>query len=87
MIEGAATLAGGLAGFYFITTSPRHASWLRDDEKRYLILRQKYPHGPVRIEEKFEWKYVWQACTDWKVWTIASTVGRLLRRLIIEVGL
>lgn len=67
-IEGLATILFGLASFFFISDNPATAKWLSEEEKRYLLLRQKYATGPTPSSAHFEWKYVKQALADWKAW-------------------
>ncbi|KAM0750621.1 MFS general substrate transporter [Meredithblackwellia eburnea MCA 4105] len=67
-IEGLGTTIFGLLMFLLVSDTPAKSKWLKDDERRYLVLRLKYSNGPVPNKQEFDWKYVWQALKDWKGW-------------------
>ncbi|KAI5475873.1 MFS general substrate transporter [Pseudohyphozyma bogoriensis] len=67
-IEGLFTVLVGLTCYFFVADTPTKARWLSDDERNYLVLRQKYAHGPVPQSSTLQWKYVRQALCDWKGW-------------------
>ncbi|PBK77367.1 MFS general substrate transporter [Armillaria solidipes] len=69
LVEGLMTIVLGLLGPIIILDSTAYCGkWLSDEEKKFLILRQKYTEtGPVPPAEHFDWKYVKMAFTDWQM--------------------
>lgn len=51
-----------------VSEAPADALWLTEEERSYLLLRQRYSAGPVPSTSHFEWKYVRQALMDWKAY-------------------
>lgn len=69
LVEGLMTIVLGLLGPFIILDSTAYCGkWLSDEEKNFLILRQRYTEtGPVPPAEHFDWKYVKMAFTDWQM--------------------
>ncbi|SJL05592.1 related to permease of the major facilitator superfamily [Armillaria ostoyae] len=69
LVEGLMTIVLGLLGPLIILDSTAYCGkWLSDEEKKFLILRQRYTEtGPVPPAEHFDWKYVKMAFTDWQM--------------------
>jgi hypothetical protein len=47
---------------------------LTEEEKRIVDARLRYDtgtsHGSYNLEETFQWKFIWRALMDWKVWAM-----------------
>lgn len=73
ILEGLATVVVGFISFFVIHDYPETASFLTKDEREWVISRLRNQnvdiHGrQVVVEEKFSWKYVRDAFTDWQVY-------------------
>ncbi|KAH8689838.1 high-affinity nicotinic acid transporter [Talaromyces proteolyticus] len=67
IIEGIATVVIAVMSFFLIYDSPEEASFLTDDEKNW-VYDQLSRDGPIaQRNEKFRWKFVTAAFTDWQV--------------------
>lgn len=76
MIEGTFTVCVAILFFFTLADHPsKGASWLTDDEQRFLQLRKQFSQGgggsPVRDNEAFSWKYVRQSFRSLHVYAIA----------------
>jgi hypothetical protein len=80
ILEGIATVLVAASAFLFLFDFPETASFLTEEERAFVIHRLKY-QGQVQLladgtanqaqvaqAEDFQWKYVWQAFTDWQIW-------------------
>ncbi|KAM0524847.1 hypothetical protein ACHAPE_000951 [Trichoderma viride] len=80
ILEGIATVLVAASAFFFLFDFPETASFLTEEERAFVIHRLKY-QGQVQLladgtanqaqvaqAEDFQWKYVWQAFTDWQIW-------------------
>ncbi|KAI9933601.1 hypothetical protein ASPWEDRAFT_114829 [Aspergillus wentii DTO 134E9] len=69
LIEGAITVAAGLAMPFLIVEDPKNCRWLSDDEKRFVDCRLRLSGVRTASEEsdKFSWRLLWSALVDWKV--------------------
>ena len=72
MLEGLVTVAVGAACFFFLPNSPATAKFLTPEERAFLIGRLKSDNGgtsgKVDTNEPFQWKYMKDALTDWKIY-------------------
>jgi hypothetical protein len=69
ILEGLLTVVIALAAKPFICDAPADASWLTDEEKRFITLRLQFDgHERGYKEPEFKMKYVKQAFTDSKVY-------------------
>lgn len=68
LLSGLATILVGILAYFFVSEAPADALWLSEQERSYLVLRQRYSTGPIPSSSHFEWKYVRQALTDWKAY-------------------
>jgi MFS family permease len=84
IIEGLLTVVVGVFAFFTLYDFPETAGFLTQEERDFVAFRLKYQgqgkaqsgddsdrssrHVQVAQAEEFEWKYVWQACSDWQVW-------------------
>ncbi|CAG9990765.1 unnamed protein product [Clonostachys byssicola] len=74
ILEGILTTLVALSSFYFIADYPDTAKFLTEDERAWVLhrLREQYS-GNVQESEKFQWKYVWDAVTDFQIWLALIT--------------
>jgi MFS family permease len=70
LIEGSITVAVALVMPLLIIDSAELASWLSDDEKRFIDLRLRLSGVRAHTDEgdKFSWKLLFQTMIDWKLW-------------------
>lgn len=72
MLEGLVTVIVGFVCFFFLPNSPATATFLKPEERAFLIERLKNDNGgtsgKVDTNEKFQWKYMKDALTDWKIY-------------------
>lgn len=69
IIEGAVTVFAGILMPLLIIDTPERATWLSDDEKRFIDLRLRLSgvRSATQEGDQFSWKLLFQAMTDWKV--------------------
>ncbi|ODQ54419.1 major facilitator superfamily transporter [Saitoella complicata NRRL Y-17804] len=68
-LEGLATVALAIAAYWMIIDSPRTAKFLTEEEATIVENRVKYDGSAgTPMSDHYEWKFVVQALTDWKVW-------------------
>ncbi|KAH8889037.1 MFS general substrate transporter [Thozetella sp. PMI_491] len=69
LIEGAITVAAGLAMPFLIVDTPEQANWLTDEEKRFIDLRLRLSGVRTSTQEgdKFSWKLLFWTMLDWKI--------------------
>jgi hypothetical protein len=56
---------------FVLPDSPKTASFLSEENRRFLVQRLSRGTGTtgrVNTNEKFQWRYVKAACTDWKMY-------------------
>ncbi|KAL1967856.1 hypothetical protein VTN77DRAFT_2545 [Rasamsonia byssochlamydoides] len=72
ILEGLATVVVAVISFFVIYDFPDTASFLTEEERAWLVHRLRYQGSDeqtrVHEVERFEWKYVWDAFTDWQVY-------------------
>lgn len=72
ILEGIVTVVVGATLYWILPDSPQTASWLEPWEQQYLINRLAQDSGTkggrVQTAEKFQWRYIIAALTDWKIW-------------------
>lgn len=81
ILEGLLTVLVALLSFFLLYDFPETASFLTEEERAFVMYRLKYQgqvaskttsDGAVRAKiaqsEEFQWKYVWQAFTDWQIY-------------------
>lgn len=78
ILEGLATVVAALVAFFVLHDFPETAKFLTEEERAFVVFRLKYRQDKdsddedrikVAETEKFKWKYVWDAFTDWQIWT------------------
>jgi sugar phosphate permease len=72
IIEGLVTVVAGVACFWLLPDSPSTASFLKPEERRFLVHRLQTDSGTktgqVGTNDKFDWAVFRSALTDWKIW-------------------
>ncbi|CVL13727.1 hypothetical protein FPRO06_07716 [Fusarium proliferatum] len=71
IIEGLLTVLGGVIAYFVIWNTPNDASWLTEEEKRFIIARLAYDGnstGLAQQEEGSRKTYIKSALTDWQVY-------------------
>lgn len=72
ILEGLLTIVAGLLVPFILPDSPVTARFLSAEEKAMILLRMEQDSGTssgkVETAEKFQWKFVWAALLDWKIW-------------------
>lgn len=72
ILEGMVTIIAGLLVPFILPDSPDRAKFLTNAEKSIIKLRLEEDSGTsagrVETEEKFQWKSLWAALFDWKIW-------------------
>ncbi|KGQ08782.1 putative transporter C11D3.18C [Beauveria bassiana D1-5] len=81
ILEGLVTIVVAVVSFFTLYDFPETAGFLTEDERAFVVYRLKYQGqvtsttsdgGPatarVAQSEEFQWKYVWQAFTDWQIY-------------------
>ncbi|KAH7232688.1 hypothetical protein FSOLCH5_008589 [Fusarium solani] len=72
IIEGIFTVLGAFATWFLLVDSPELSSWLTDEEKRYLVLRQatRRVTNSSEYREKTDKGALWAVVKDWKVYLL-----------------
>jgi hypothetical protein len=68
ILEGIATVIVAIIAFFVIQDFPETATFLRDEERAFIVHRMKYDGTDVAIDNGFRWKYVKQAFLDWQIY-------------------
>jgi hypothetical protein len=73
ILEGLATVLIAVIAFFVLHDFPETASFLTVEERAWVVHRLKYQGSlgsgrAVAETEKFEWKYVRAAFTDWQIY-------------------
>jgi len=68
IIEGVLTVLVGLVSFWMVQDFPAEATFLSPDERVRVLRRLHYDQQASARDEAFQWKYFWQAVTDWKTY-------------------
>ncbi|KAM5343976.1 hypothetical protein ACJ41O_012513 [Fusarium nematophilum] len=79
ILEGILTVLVSISAFFIIADYPGTAKFLSEQERAWVIgrLRDQYA-GNVEDSEKFQWKYVWDALTDFQVYLALITIYGIL---------
>ncbi|KAK1144563.1 hypothetical protein N8T08_005436 [Aspergillus melleus] len=98
LIEGAITVAAGLAMPFLIVENAERASWLTPEEKRFVDCRLRLAGVRTSTEQgdKFSWRLLWSTLTDLKVnlailmsWANAAPTSAFkftMPKIITELG-
>lgn len=87
LIEGAVTIAFAFVAFLLIHDSPETAKFLTPEERAWVVERVKYSSNgrnagqqgkAEEVVEKFQWKYIKAAVTDWQIWLAIPVSAALL---------
>jgi MFS family permease len=73
ILEGLLTVAVAIAAFFMLHDFPETASFLTVEERAWAVHRLKYQGSAqsgrmIAESDKFEWKYVAMALTDWQLY-------------------
>ncbi|KAL2841991.1 major facilitator superfamily domain-containing protein [Aspergillus pseudodeflectus] len=69
ILEGLLTVIVAASAFFIIVDYPHEAKFLSEDEKAWVIHRLKDQFGSnVEGPKSFQWKYVWEAVSDYQIW-------------------
>lgn len=73
ILEGLLTVLVALVAPFAIHDSPETATFLTEKERQFVIhsLRVQNSsdsHEMVTKDDKFQWRYVWDAFSDWQIW-------------------
>lgn len=68
IIEGALTIAIGLASFFMVHDFPDEARFLTSDDRARVLLRLKRDGQHSAEHEEFKMEYLWAAVKDWKTY-------------------
>ena len=69
LLEGIPSVVVGLLVFVFLPDSPRHAKWLDEREKNFII--QQVQEDDVGKQELGKGHSLWDAFSDYRVWFLA----------------
>lgn len=79
ILEGLVTVLVAVLSYFLLYDFPETAGFLTEEERAFVVYRLRY-QGQVATEasdsagarvaqsEEFQWKYVWQAFTDWQIY-------------------
>lgn len=77
ILEGILTAVVAVIAYFLLYDFPETATFLTEEERAFVVYRLKY-QGQVKAapsdaagvaqSEEFQWKYVWQAFTDWQIY-------------------
>ncbi|KAM3514399.1 hypothetical protein MY11210_001953 [Beauveria gryllotalpidicola] len=81
ILEGIFTVVVAVVSYFTLYDFPESAGFLTEEERAFVVYRLRYQGqvtsttsdgGPatarVAQSEEFQWKYVWQAFTDWQIY-------------------
>lgn len=77
ILEGIVTVIVAVFAFWALHDFPETAKFLTEEERAFVVYRLKYQgqvqgksDNRVQVAEAddFQWKYVWDAFTDWQIW-------------------
>ncbi|KAI8162580.1 putative transporter [Colletotrichum sp. SAR 10_70] len=77
ILEGIVTVIVAVFAFWALHDFPETATFLTEEERAFVVYRLKYQgqvqgksDNRVQVAEadEFQWKYVWDAFTDWQIW-------------------
>lgn len=91
IIEGIATVVVAVASYFLIYDSPEEASFLTDGERNWVYEQLRRDGAMTQRNEKFRWKFVTAAFTDWQVLVAMfmnlSLIGPIYGMLPLQKGL
>jgi hypothetical protein len=68
ILEGIATVLVAVFAFFAIYDFPETASFLTEEERKFVVHRLRYDGTNVAMDNGFQWKYVRQAFCDWQIY-------------------
>lgn len=72
ILEGLPTIVLGIVTWFFLANDPAHASYLSDQEKQLIIVRQRRQTGYTKSAQELHKTDVLKALKDWKVLVFAA---------------
>lgn len=69
ILEGCFTILVGFVSLFILIDFPTSAKFLTQEEQAYVIWRKKYDNSLVGEDENWAFKHLWDAFTDWQLWT------------------
>ncbi|CAG9990621.1 unnamed protein product [Clonostachys byssicola] len=74
ILEGMLTVLIALCAFFVLPDDPASCKFLTEEEKAIVAHRLRHDTGTTQgsydASEKFQWKFVWSALSDYKVWAV-----------------
>lgn len=74
ILEGLLTVVIALCAFFVLPDDPASCKFLTEEEKAIVAHRLRHDTGTTQgsydVNEKFQWKFVWSALSDYKVWAV-----------------
>ncbi|CAH0017082.1 unnamed protein product [Clonostachys rhizophaga] len=74
ILEGLLTVVIALCAFFVLPDDPASCKFLTEEEKAIVAHRLRHDTGTTQgsydANEKFQWKFVWSALSDYKVWAV-----------------
>lgn len=71
ILEGILTVVVAIIAFFTIYDFPDTAQFLTPEERAWVVHRLKYQGSQgqkVAEMDRFKWRYVWDAFTDWQIY-------------------
>ncbi|CUS10395.1 unnamed protein product, partial [Tuber aestivum] len=72
IIEGIPTVLLGLVTYWSLADNPETASYLSEEEKRFMVIRRSRDASQTASAQELHWRDVRSCFTDWKSWAFAS---------------
>ena len=74
ILEGILTVVVGLSCSFLLPNDPASCKFLTEEEKMIVDYKLRYDIGTTRgsynLEEGFQWKHLWAAIKDWKIYAM-----------------
>lgn len=70
IIEGIPTAILGIATYFLLADNVETASYLTEEEKKFLVMRRSREASQTSSAQEFHWQDVKACFTDWKCWAL-----------------
>lgn len=70
IIEGLPTVVLGIVVFFVLADDVETASYLSEEEKKFLVMRRSREVSHTASAQHLHWKDVKSCFTDWKCWAL-----------------
>lgn len=70
IIEGIPTVLLGLVTYWSLADNPETASYLSEEERRFMVIRRSRDVSQTASAQELHWKDVRSCFTDWKSWAL-----------------